>query len=374
MGVINKIFKKNKIENRQAPYTDLITEAVVNQAQGNSKERANIRQVAAVEAICSLYATSLSVAVVEGNRSEVITPQFLADMIRQLILRGEAVYYIDTEFGFDLLPVSSFDIKGGANPKSWRYRVDLPTPDESTRQIKLPGEGVLHFTYSTDNTMPWKGISPLSWASLTAQQFANLEKDLTEESSGTRGYVLPVPAGTDKSTANQLKADLANLQGKTTLVESTASGFGQGLDKAPAKDWVPSRIGPNWPEPVVVQRINAEHSLYNACGVPLSLVFPGTDANTAREGWRKFIHGTLRPLSKRIEDELSRKFDSKIEFTFNDIAAADIQGRGRAFNSLTTGGLDVKNAALICGFEIDFNSLDSEAADSGLEREEENDA
>ena len=56
------------------------------------------------------------------------------------------------------------------------------------------------------------------------------------------------------------------------------------------------------------------------------------------------------PLAKIVQEELSRKLNEKIELDFVDLAAADTQGRARAFKSLIDGGMKEEMAAMVCGF------------------------
>lgn len=355
MAGMMRRWRRWRAEHREAPYVDALVNAILAGAAGRAPGAdgitlGDVRQTAAVELVCALYSAAFGAADVAppGPRTGAITPALLEDLVRKLIRHGEAVYLLDTSNGVELIPSSGWTVTGGYRPQSWRYRLDLPGPSDTGAHMVAPAASVVHVTYSTDHARPWQGVSPLDWASLSGQLAGNLERALADESAGTRGYVLPVPSGIAKAQADTIKADLRSLKGRTTIVESTSGGWGQGTAAAPARDWQPSRIGPAWPTSVNEARRAAEQSVLLACGVPLSLVEAG-DAQGAREGWRRFLHGSLRPLARRVETELSMKLDAPVMLSFDGLFASDVQGRARAYQSLTGGGMAPDRAAVLAG-------------------------
>ena len=70
-----------------------------------------------------------------------------------------------------------------------------------------------------------------------------------------------------------------------------------------------------------------------------------------REAWRQFLHGSVEPLSKTVSAELTAKLDSDIRLDFHNLSASDLQGRARAYQSMTNGddGIDKDAAVRICG-------------------------
>ena len=126
-----------------------------------------------------------------------------------------------------LLPASSHDVTGGPDETGWRYYLELPGPTRPESR-RLPAEGVVHVRIGADPAMPWKGVSPLENAGLTARVLARLEQRTGQESGARVGYLLPVPEATSDESKDALIADLKTLDGGIALVESTAAGHGQG--------------------------------------------------------------------------------------------------------------------------------------------------
>ena len=180
-----------------AGFTDAVVRALVAQAAGEAT--ADPSATAALEAAAGSYARAFALAEVAPATpaTRALTPGLLALMARDLIRRGEFVHAIEVgRDGVRLQPGGSWDVRGGPDPLTWRYRVDVFGPS-GNRTRHLPAAAVIHGRYSIDPARPWFGISPLGWARLTGKLHANLEDALSDEAGGTRGHVLPVPLGPD---------------------------------------------------------------------------------------------------------------------------------------------------------------------------------
>ena len=68
-----------------------------------------------------------------------------------------------------------------------------------------------------------------------------------------------------------------------------------------------------------------------------------------REEFRFFIDTQLRPLTRRIEAELSEGLATPVSIDLTDTQRGDIVGRSRSFASLVKGGMEVSEAAKISG-------------------------
>ena len=327
-------------------YTDAIVQAILASVEGG-EGKAVPAITAALETAAGLYAAAFASARVEGTN--LVNPKMLSSIARELIRNGESVYLIrGNGRGVVLLHADTWDITGGYMPDTWRYQVSIPSPSGKGLVQRVPYDEVIHAMYSHESSRPWVGVSPIGWASETGLLLATVERVLKDESGGTRGYVLPMPAGGTDKEVTLLKQDLATLRGRTALTETTASGWGGGRADAPQSDWRPRRIGPDYPDSVVELRRDAQRAVVAACQVPLGLL-EGSDASGLRESWRQFLHGGVNPLAKLVAAELSEKLERTINLDFTELYAADVQGRARAFQSLTGGGMEVSRAATLAG-------------------------
>lgn len=360
-------FKSKPIIEERRSYTDAIVKAILDTSAGKQgKESPTI--TASLEVAASMYSRAFTSATVTGT--DLVTPDILASIGRDLIRYGQTVFvpYMSTLTPeFTLLRASSWNIIGGYDPASWKYDTTVNSPNGKHFFKRLLNEDVLHFKYATENETPWIGVAPLQWASYTAQLMVIVEKVLRDESSGTRGYLLPVPADGSEDAIDALKTDLGMLRGGTALVETTAAGWGRGPYDAPQHDYTPKRIGPNFPKQVVDLHQNLIDIVLTACGVPLGLI-KGSDPSGLREAWRQFLHGSISPVAKAVEYELSKKLDREIRIDFTEIYAADVQSRARAFESLTRGGMEINIAAEETGFNKGGKVLQSNELGTKEER------
>ena len=336
----------SRTERRQASYTDGVVAAILARATGTHADPAAVE--AAAGALARAFASAEITPVTRTTR--VVTPDVLAQIGRALIVHGEIVFVIEVTGSGDvtLTPASGWDVTGGADPRSWRYRCDLAGPSGSVTIFRST-ESVIHCRYSVDPARPWQGVGPLDRARLSGRLAAELEAALGDEASGTRGHLLPVPTDGQDDSVSELRRDIGSLKGKTALVETTAAAWGDGRPMAPRGDYEPKRIGANPPASLATLRSDAALAVLSACGVPVELVTPG-DGTSAREGLRRFLHLTVQPLATCIAAELGVKLDTpNLTLSFDKLFASDLSGRARAFQSMVGGGMAVDRAAALAG-------------------------
>ena len=349
-----------KPEKRQAaPYTDAVAAAILADAGGADAD-GDPAALGALETASGLWGRGLAMGAVTPSTAAAmaVTPGVLQLTGRELCRRGEAVFAIgvDRAGTVRLLPAGSWDVRGGPDPETWWYRLDLfGASDHATRV--LPAANVVHVRYAVDPARPWLGISPLGAARDTGKLAANLERRLGQEAGSPVGGLLAVPVdpggeddAEDAGGLGALNADLRGAKGKTVLVETTAAGWGEGKGAAPLSDWKPSRFGANPPAPLATLRSDAALSVLAACGIPPSLVALPADGTGQREAWRRFLHGTIAPLAELVRMELADKLDIPgLAIGFDRLFASDLSGRARAFQSMVNGGMDPAKAAGLAG-------------------------
>ena len=331
-------------------YTDARIAAILAAAGGDAG--ADVNAIAAAEVASGLWGRAFASARVEPMTAATrgITPQVRELIGRELVRKGEALFLLMVERGEAVLtPVSWWDTYGSFRPESWEYQVTLAGPDQTTT-MRVEAERVVHVRYGCTPTEPWRGVSPLAHSRATSDLAAMLETRLGQEVTAAVGTLIPIPA--NAGDTSELQSQLAGLRGKLALVPTTAAGWDtDGKTGAPRADWRSERIGSNPPSVLDMLRTNSARHVLAACGVPIELVEP-SEGTGAREAFRRFLHATIAPAAELVQEELREKLDSPgLILSFDDLFAADVQGRARAWRSLAgnEASLDPQTAARLVG-------------------------
>ena len=344
-------FKKSVPEHR-ADYTEAAIRAIIAGATGQGP--ADWKETSAAVTAAALVGRSLSVATLDGATPDRtgLTSAVLHDLGCAFVMEGEALYRIDVALSgqVSLYRVSDWDVIGGPDPATWRYRVTVAGPTRNQQQV-LPAEAVFHPRVNSSPQEPHKGRASIAIAAQSARLAAGVERQLANEANQPSGQVLPAPLDAiGEEGLTELKADLRALAGRTSLVPSMAAGWAEGRAVAPA-DWTPKRLGFNPPEPVATIRETMFRELLAAAGVPPDLFVTGGQT-AKREALRQFLHSTLQPLADVIRSEARAKLAADVSFDFAGLYASDVQGRARAFQSMVGGGMDISQAAALSGLLI----------------------
>ena len=298
---------------KRAGYTDVLTQAIIAQANLSGSIYSGAMEIAA-----GTYARALASAVASGRDARYFTATVLGEIGRDLVECGESVWDIQTD---RLLHLPALDI-------------------ESARRT-------LHLRWSTD-VNSGRGIGPLGRASSLLSLANTMELSLAKESGALVGYILPIPTDGMDTTVTDLRNDLRTLDGKIAIVETTAGGWDTSRASAPRRDYEPRRLGPDIPQSSLQLYMQVNRMVLSACGIPTEIVDERTDGTSNREAWRRFLHSSLQPLGKVIQSQ-AVEVDLQVEFSFDNLMASDIAGRARAFGSLVQGGMDVEEAAALTG-------------------------
>ena len=336
-----------RVEHR-ASATDAIVDALVSAAAGSGVPP-TVEALGAVEAAAGLWSRAFASATVEPSTTatRALTPSVLAAIGRGLAVRGEVVFVLDAEGGaFELIQAATWKVLGGIRPESWVYVIDLPVPGGMVKRT-VSADAVLHVRYATRPRAPWLGVSPLGMADETRALAGWLERRLAEEVSTATSYVLPLPES--RGGSDGLKEDIKRGAGRLHIVDTTTTGWGDGTAAAPRQDWATKRLGAAPPESLGKLRGDVKTDIFGAYGIPSSIHGTG---GSARESYRQFLGSTIAPLAKIVIEELSDKLDTPtLALTFEDLRAADIASRARAFKQLTDAKMDPAKAAEVTGLD-----------------------
>ena len=311
-----------ELETREDSLTNELIERILERAGVATTARPS--ESGALQVGAGLVGRAFASATVTGARPSIVqalTPDVLERVGRELTRTGESLFYIRVgRDGLRLFPVVSHDVTGTYDPLSWRYRLDLSGPS-GTWSVNARPDNVLHVRYMIEPERPWRGVAPLDVARLAGKLNAEVNTALNDEASGPRGSVIPIPKDGGDSTLETLKAQLASLNGKAALIETTAGGWGQGQTQAPKSgDWKPQRLGANFPDSLVGLRNDSDRLILGVLGVPAGLL-ERTDGAAMRESWRQLLHATIAPLGRIVETELRDKLDSPgLAFSWSETA------------------------------------------------------
>ena len=347
-----------RTERREASggYTEIISRLVEAQAAGTTQQAS---ATAATEAAAGALQRALQGAKVDGpdGIAELVTPRVLGQMGRDLIRVGESCHVLRYLNGrLILLPASTWYFEGNADPRDWLCTATVYGPSGSSTW-RLPMDSIIFTIWGSPTARPYHGLSPSSWSADTARLNANTERTLANIASGPSAILLTVPEGNDAGSDDDtdplagLRADIGRAKGSAILVESTSSGYGEGKANSPARDWKPEALQPA-PDAALVQV--AEHAFARslaAAGMSPAL-FDDSDGTSKREALRQWHLGTVVPLARMIEAELSEKLDAPIKLRF-DSYPMDLAGRAQAFQKLVAGGVDPVKALQTAGLLAD---------------------
>ena len=331
-------------------YTDALIRTIVNQAGSTV---ANPSATGALEMASGTIARAFMAAEVSGPESVMatLTPGLLAMMGRELIRRGEWLGLIEVKNGRPMIyPVAYVTVNGGYDPDSWTYELTLAGPDRTSTLYSVSAERVIHIRYAQDPERPWRGVGPVQAAALAGRLSAETLEALGDEASGPRGSFLPTPEkdGQD-DTLTLMRADVRKAKGSMLFVESMADDFGGGAPRAP-QDWAQKRFGMMVPDAAVELSLMVSREIVSACGVSPTLFDPKSSA-AMREAWRQLLFGTVAPLGKIIETELSAKL-FPVSINWQELRASDLQARARSVDSLVKAGVDKDRALALAGLAI----------------------
>ena len=335
-------------------FTDAVLRAIEAQASGKA---ADVSSTAAVEAAAGALSRAFADARVDGPQwaADALSPAFLALVGRNLIRHGQSLHVIRVNGGrVRLIPAASWHWEGGEDPDAWTVRATTYGPSTSTTRL-LSADSVVFVRWGETAAAPYTGVGPVGWASNAGKLAAETERSLADESAGPLAQLIAIPAdggdGGDEDPLLSLKADIAKARGSAIMVETTSAAWGEGPAGAPRTDWKASRLGPQPGEAMATIAKDSFARVLAACGCSPAL-FDDSDGTAKREALRQWHLGTVRPLARMLEVELTAKLEAPIRLRFDNYPL-DLAGRAQAFQKLVAGGVAVTEALVTSGLLAD---------------------
>lgn len=336
-------------------YTEIISRLIEAQAVGSTQQAS---ATSAIEAAAGALSRAFASATVEADPdiSEAIDPVCLGLIGRDLIRVGESLHVLRMSGGrVRLVPCPTWYWEGGVDRDGWLCTATAYGPSGSTTW-RVPESSVVFVRWGVPTARPYHGLGPSQWAADSARLHSNSERSLAEETEAAVAKILPVPQdggdGTDSDPLAGLKTDIGAAKGKTIMLETTAGGWQEGRTAAPQSDWKQMRLGPEPTEAQVKLSDSAFARMLSACGTPPSIFAADADGTAQREGLRRYHLGTVLPLARILEHELTRKLGVPVRLKFDNYPL-DLDGRAKSFKAFVSQGMEIDRALSLTGLLAD---------------------
>ena len=352
-----------KSEKRQSGggYSDAIVSAIEARA---SATVADVSSTAAIEAACGALSRALMSCEVVGPGwvKDAVSPPWLAQVGRSVVREGSSLSVVGMRGDrLTLTPAAFWNFEALTRPddsdeEDWLCRATTYGPSSSTTRL-LPRSQLIFLRWGTSPGTRYRGQSPASWAHLTARLQGEVERSLADEAGGPLAQLLTTPEGTDTDSDDDsdpwadVRASLKGARGGLALLETVATGGGDGPSARPARDWDPRRLGPA-PTEAMVQLANQSFMrMLSACGCPPSL-FVDSDGTSQREGLRRWHMGTVVPIGRLLEHELTMRLETTVKLRF-DAYPLDMVSRSQVVSKLAQAGVALPTALAAVGLGED---------------------
>ena len=332
-------------------YTDAILSQYFAGATASGVQAA---ATAGVQAAAGIVARALVAATIEGDGGAV-DPHVLegvgTDLVRAGRFLGRLTVGVDGRPRILRAGAVASVVYGAADPESWRYSLHMGGPS-SARTVPAVAAEVVNVRLNSDSYRPWEGIAPLNRAAASGELYARLSNSLSSEAEVVVARLVPLAQGLGQTTANNLRAAIAGtLPGRLALPETQAAGMGAGRTSAPTRDWRGERLGWDMPDSAGSLYMHLFSEAAECCGVPAALVNPAAAGPAAREAWRRLTVGTVEPIARLLESELTRVLERPVTVKLRRLGGVDAAGRARALHVLTEAGYNKDEAADLLGWD-----------------------
>ena len=306
--------------------------------------------VAAVEAVAGRVSRLMETAHVSGGprAMQALTPTVLAMIGRSLIEWGESLHFLAYRMGpigaeFYLVPAQhEWTVLGGTDPEEWIVDATL-TGAQTVYERSAARAAWLHVIRDAEPDYPWRGVSPLQRATVSAQLVRMAEDALVTEMRQPTKAIIPLPQGAGVDT-NTLRNDVQSLANQVVFPTTTQAGFGAGRGSAPLTDWKPQRLKPMPDAALVALADSASSKVVAALGAhPAIMGGGGGNGSVDREAHRQMRKQIMQPMARLIEENAWRVFRERIRITW-DPGVDALLVKTRSADTLVKMGVDPQTA------------------------------
>ena len=300
--------------------------------------------IAAQEVAAGIVARAMCDAIVEGDFG-LLRRDVRMNLGRALMTEGEYLGILLDDGR--LYQSSEWDIDGGIVRRSWVYNVDLSGPTTTIRQT-FPQRRVLHVLVDPSPREPWYGVPPVKRAGVTADLAGLLESALREDAQTPVKQIIPQPEGATEPTIAALEQALKDGAARLAMPPTTQAAYSEGRSSAPARDWVPMRLGPDPTVAEVQLAGEAQARVLASLGVHPSVMDPKATAGALREAHRQTQIDLIEPLGKIVEEAVSEFVERRVTIRWplrTDVALVQT----KVFDLLVKAGVMMPDAARVAG-------------------------
>ena len=297
--------------------------------------------VAAVEAVAGRVSRLMETAHVSGGprAKQALTPTVLAMIGRSLIEWGESLHFLKYRMGprgteFYLVPAQhEWTVLGGTDPEQWIVDATL-TGAQTVYERSAARAAWLHVIRDAEPDYPWRGVSPLQRATVSAQLVRMAEDALVTEMRQPTKTLIPLPQGAAVDT-DTLRNDIQNRAYQIAFPTTTSAGYGAGRGSAPLTDWKPQRLKPMPDAALVALADSASSKVVAALGAhPAIMGGVGGNGSVDREAHRQMRKQIMQPMARLIEENAWRVFGERIRITWDPgVDALLVKARSRPTRS-----------------------------------------
>ena len=309
--------------------------------------------VAAVEAVAGRVSRLMETAHVSGGprAMQALTPTVLAMIGRSLIEWGESLHFLKYRMGprgteFYLVPAQhEWTVLGGTDPEEWIVDATL-TGAQTVYENSAPRAAWLHIIRDAEPDYPWRGVSPLQRATVSAQLVRMAEDALVTEMRQPTKALIPLPQGAGIDT-NTLRNDVQSLANQVIFPTTTQAGFGAGRGSAPLTDWKPQRLKPMPDAALVALADSASSKVVAALGAHPAIMGGASGSGAiSLQAQRQFRTMLMQPIARLIEENSWRVFGERIRIWWPANVEA-LLVKARAADTLVKMGVDPQEALKI---------------------------
>ena len=309
--------------------------------------------VAAVEAVAGRVSRLMEVAHVSGGprAMQALTPTVLAMIGRSLIEWGESLHFLAYRIGpsgvsYYLVPAQhEWTVLGGTDPEQWIVDATL-TGAQTVYERSAPRAAWLHIIRDAEPDYPWRGVSPLQRATVSAQLVRMAEDALVTEMRQPTKALIPLPQGSAVDT-DTLRNDIQNKATQILFPTTTSAGYGAGRGSAPLTDWKPQRLKPMPDAALVALADSASSKVVAALGAHPAIMGGASGSGAiSLQAQRQFRTMLMQPIARLIEENSWRVFGERIRIWWPANVEA-LLVKARTADTLVKMGVDPQEALKI---------------------------